>query len=374
MLIRISNLKKRDFSILYYVMILAVLVYALASAQPSAPASAETQYNWEGILNAIFRERNALLLAGDTEKLKAMYAPDEQNSKWAIALETIRAAHLMEWSARQGVSFTGISSELVIKRVRRVGRGYAFYVMACTTYTYAYENLPEKENTFRIGTYHSLDLIPGSKEDSWVISREWYLDPFQDALSQDAEDIAKIRQYVLAQPERDFSGISEHRQKAVAYADRYAGAASDGQNGYAYNGAYPNFISDGDCGNYVSQSLHESGFATGYGWNFDSDEATRSWCNAAGLEGYLVWSGKAYVIAQGAYKKVYPYAYQLAPGDVIAYVQKGKIVHVALVTGADSRGYALVNSHTTDRFRVPWDLGWNSANNKFILLRVNYPS
>lgn len=370
----VRTYKKSGFSIIYYVMILAVLVYTLSVSQPGVTVSTDAQYDWEKIMDGIFSERNDILLTGDTQRLEAMYASGEQNSKWALESENVRAAHLKEWAARQGVTFTGIRSKLVIKRVRKVGRGYAFYIMASTTYTYIYESLPDKTNSFRIGTYHSVDLIPGSEQDSWVISREWYLDPLQDRMSQSSEKIEEINQFIASQPERDFSGICEQRKKAAAYADRWAGAASGGEDGYAYNKNYPNFISDGDCGNYVSQCLHESGYKTVHRWNANASEATRAWCNADGLEGYLIWSGKAYVIAKGTFDKVYQSAYQLEPGDVVAYVQKGKVVHVAIVTDADAKGYALVNSHTTDRFHVPWDLGWNARNIKFILLKVNYPA
>lgn len=376
MIIRRKPTRKTDFSILYYIMILAVLVYAMTTVQQnSVPVSVAEPDNWDVVLDTFFYERNEILLNGNTDELKPMYASNERNSRWALELETNRSKYLKAWAERQGIRFTGISSDLNIKKTRKVGRGYAFYVMVSTTYTYVYENMPEKENLFRIGTYHSLDLIPGSGEGTWVISREWYLDPFQDSLSQKAEDVEEIRAYITAQTERDFSGISEMRRKAVEYADLYAGAASDGQNGYAYNEEYPNFNSrGGDCSNYVSQSLHESGFSTGRGWNYTSNSASRSWCNAAGLQGYLVWSGRAYAVAQGSFGKVYQAAYQLVPGDVIAYVEKGKVVHMALVTGADSRGYPLVNTHTTDRYRVPWDLGWNDDDIKFILMKVNYPS
>jgi hypothetical protein len=78
-------------------------------------------------------------------------------------------------------------------------------------------------------------------------------------------------------------------------------------------------------------------------------------------------------MARGTYSQVYQTAYKLIPGDVIAFVEKGKVVHMVLVTGADSKGYPLVNTHTTDRYHVPWDLGWNDSDIKFILIKMNYP-
>jgi len=40
----------------------------------------------------------------------------------------------------------------------------------------------------------------------------------------------------------------------------------------------------------------------------------------------------------------------------LPYEEKGRLEHLAVVVARDSRGYPLVNSHTADRYRVPWDL------------------
>jgi hypothetical protein len=366
-----------DFVLLFMAAALLTFVF-LASPffGQSVPAAAEEDESirWDAIIEEIFEKRTGILLNGNTGDLAPMYVPGERNSKWALELEQNRVKYLKDWAKRQGVRFTGISSDPVVKRVKKVGRGYAFYVVVSSSYTYVYEDAPGKENFFRIGTYHSLDLIPGSAKGSWVISREWYLDPFQDSLNRKTLENDEIKQFILAGSERDFSDIFEGRKKAVNYADRLAGAASDGQNGYSYNPEYPNYNGrGGDCSNYVSQALHEGAFKTDGGWNHTGDSATRSWCNAGGLQSYLIWSGKGYEMARGTYSQVYKTAYDLIPGDVIAFVEKGKVVHMAIVTGADSKGYPLVNTHTTDRYHVPWDLGWNDSDIKFILIKMNYP-
>jgi hypothetical protein len=395
-----KNAKGFFFYIVVYLSVLIILVSLTAVFQINTPAALQTalpaqrseeagrqttkpgvsvspapQYDWALILNTIFEKRDGILLNGNTEDLKKMYKPKERNSIWAYELEIKRAEYLKDWAARQGVEFIGIKSNIVIKRTRKIGRGYAFYLIVSTGYTYIYEDTPETENFFRIGTYHSLDLIPGSEEGSWIISREWYLDPFQDSLNHEAFEGGEVKQFVLSQSIRDFSGISELRKKAVAYADRWAGAASSGEFGYKYNPKYPNYDGrGGDCSNYVSQILHEGGFKTGGGWNYTSNSASRSWCNASGLAGHILWSGKGYTIKKGTYSQVYKESFKLIPGDVIAYQEKGKIVHNAFVVGTDTKGYPLVNTHTTDRYHVPWDLGWNDSDIKFILIKMNYPS
>ena len=86
----------------------------------------------------------------------------------------------------------------------------------------------------------------------------------------------------------------------------------------------------------------------------------------------MIYSGRATTIASGKYKDVLNASYKLLPGDYIAYERKGKVCHISVVTGADSKGYTLVNSHNTDRYRVPWDLGWSNSNIRFRLVRVHY--
>ena len=370
----VSKKKISGVALLLYAALLAALTGVLSLEADSVYVFIDDPHDWNSVLAAIFEKKDRALLSGDAEAIKSLYVPGELNSRWAAEAEIKRADYIKDWSARQGLKFTGINSTVAIKRVRKVGRGYAFFAVVSTAYTYSYEDQPEISNLFRIGTYHSIDLIPGGEENSWLISREWYLDPFQDSLNRKTLADDGIRRFVLSQSPRDLSGLSARRKKAVEYADRWAGAASGGGNGYAYNKKYPDYNGrGGDCSNYVSQILHESGFKTTYGWNYGGDSATRSWCNAAGLQGYLVYSGKARVIAKGTYNEVYKSAYKLAPGDVIAYQEKGKVVHMAFVSAQDSKGYPLVNTHTTDRYHVPWDLGWNDSDIKYILMKVNYP-
>ena len=90
------------------------------------------------------------------------------------------------------------------------------------------------------------------------------------------------------------------------------------------------------------------------------------------LKDFMLYSGRASLLAYGSYSEVLKASYKLLPGDIVAYWKKGKVVHVAVVTGADSRGYALVNCHNTDRYRVPWDLGWSDSRIRFYLLRAHY--
>jgi hypothetical protein len=316
--------------------------------------------------------RNECILNQNTDTLKTIFLTDEKNGRWAYEFEVQRAKYLNNWAAKQGAKVTNISSEIIIKSTKKVGRGYSFYVMTSCEYTYVYQDDPETKNTFRLGAHHSVDLIPAEAKDKWVISREWYDDPLLDTINMD-NVTNEMTTYITSHPPIDVSGISAARIAAVQYADTYCGAASDGQNNFSYNSDYTNYNAlGGDCANFASQVLLTGGFKKNGTWNYAGGKGSRAWVNAQALKNYLLYSGRASLLASGSYKDVYQYAYSLRPGDIVAYVKKGKVTHVSVVTGADSKGYPLVSCHNLDRNRVPWDIGWSGDKIKFFLLNVSY--
>ena len=107
-------------------------------------------------------------------------------------------------------------------------------------------------------------------------------------------------------------------------------------------------------------------------WNYCNKSATGAWINAQGFKNYLINSGRGSYIAKGYYCDTYKAAFNLRPGDIVAYEKKGRITHVSTVTGLDSKGYPLVTCHNTDRMLVPYDLGWSNSNIKFHFIDVHY--
>ena len=196
---------------------------------------------------------------------------------------------------------------------------------------------------------------------------------FGDSLNLDNIKADSIKEYILTQNSRDFSGLNARRIAAIKYANEYSGAASE-LNGFKYNKKYRDYNpAGGDCANFASQILFEGGkFKKNSVWNYDGRGATGAWLNAGGFKNYMINSGRASVIAYGSYDKVYKASFKLLPGDFIAYEKKGDINHISVVTGADSKGYSLVTCHNSDRNQVPWDLGWSNKSIKFWLVRVHY--
>jgi hypothetical protein len=361
---------------LLIVIILAVCIYFFTPFLRPEAKGAFVPGEWNAVIDKMFEARNKNQLNGDIKTLESMYITKERNSQWAFEQEVKKAKYIKNWSEKQGIKFIDIKSKVLIRSAKKVGRGYAFNLVVSTEYFYAYEDDPDPENTnmFRIGTYHSLDLIPGTEEDSWIVSREWYTDPFADSLNLNKLKTDDIENYIVSQPARDLSTIGPRRTAALKYADQFAGAAGDEEYGLKYNPKYRDYNPQGgDCANFASQILFEGGkFKKTSTWNYDKGGATKAWVNAQGFKDFWVNSGRASVVAKGSYSQVYKAAYKLLPGDFVAYEKNGKIVHISVVSGADSKGYTLVNCHNTDRYRVPWDLGWSNSGIRFWLVRVHF--
>lgn len=336
----------------------------------SFPVNNELTEEFTPYLEDILNIRNKAMLDNDVETTKALYNVKVKLGLYAFEHEKKKITYLHDWAEKQGVVFLDIDTFFKVRWVKDEGKKICINFSAITEYTYEYENMPDTKNKFRIATYHVLDLVEESE--NWLITKEWYTDPFADSLNAENLKVDDNRAFILSQSPRDFTNLNERRIKAVEYADLYCGASDNEEYYFRYNKDYKNYNSiGGDCANFASQALHEGGFKKTGGWNYQKD-GNRAWVNAQGFKDYLIYSGRGSLIVHGTYDKVLRLSYKLLPGDIVAYEKKGKVVHISIVSGADSRGYSLVNCHNTDRFKVPWDLGWSDKGIKFWLIRVNY--
>lgn len=322
----------------------------------------------------IFLIRNKAILTQDLDSIQSLYNTNIKFGQWAYEYEQKKIKYINNWAEKQGVKFIDIIPKIIVKKVvsSKDKDKYSLYVMCNTEYKYIYLNDESKINSSRIGTYHSMQLAKENNE--YIITKEWYTDPFADSLSLENLKIDKIKEFINSQPPREMSEIGEKRLNSIEYAMKYCGAATQEEYEYKYNKDYKNFNCEGgDCANFASQILHEGGkFKETSAWNYDKGDVTGPWVNADKFTYYMLNSGRASVIAKGNYEKVYKASYKLLPGDFIAYEKKGDITHISVVTGADSKGYSLVTCHNTDRNNVPWDLGWSDKKITFWLVRVHY--
>lgn len=326
----------------------------------------------ESRIKEIFRIRDRAILEEDMEGIKKIYDPEGKKGLLAYEYERDKIEYLNEWIKKQGGSFTKIHSEVFLRTTKEKEDGYSINLAISTEYRYRYDDSPDRENSFRICTYPALDLT--KKGDSWVISTEWYSDPFINSLSRDELENGEIRELILAGVERDLSDLNDRRLGAVNYALEYSGVARPPDYNFQYNSDYKNYnFQGGNCTNFASQTLYEGGgFSKTSAWNYSSGGGSRAWVNASEFNNYMLYSGRGSLISKGTYEEVLKDSYKLLPGDYIAFEKKGKVAHTGIVTGVDSKGYSLVNTHNPDFHLVPWDLGWNGHGIKFWLVRVNY--
>ena len=323
-------------------------------------------------LEQMFNLRNKSLLEGNTDILSNLYDKEIRNGIWAYEHEIKKMEYLNKWSNKQSVQFKNIDSEVILRNFKKKEDKISVNLLVSTEYEYIYKNNTKINNSFRIGTYHSLDLV--KDKDKYIIIREWYTDPFADSLNLDEIKSEEIKNIIQSGNTKELSNIDERRKNAVEYADKYSGAASLPKYGFQYNPEYRDYNNEGgDCTNFASQVFYEGGnFEKNSTWNYQKGSGSSAWVNAQAFHNYMVYSGRASIISQGNYDEVLKHSYELLPGDYIAYEKKGEIAHISIVTGIDSKGYILVNSHNSDRHRVPWDLGWSDKGIKFHLVHVNY--
>lgn len=333
----------------------------------------ELKEKFHPILYEIIDKRNDYLLKQDLEQLKTLYDTSIKTGRYAYENESIKIKYLKNWAEKQDVHFKSIESFIHMRKVRDRENGkYGMTCNVATLFTYAYNDTPDTENKFVLGTSHYIHLQQ-QEDETFVIVKEWYTDPFADSLdlkninSEEMKTSIGKHQYPNYTPD-------ERTQKAIDYAHQYCGVSFDDHpDSFKYNPKYINCNPrGGDCANFASQIMHEGGgFKKNSTWNYDGD-GTKAWLNAQAFKNYIVNSGRGSYIAKGNYKKIYQSAYQMRPGDFVAYEKKGRITHVSTVTGLDSKGYPLVTCHNTDRLLVPYDLGWSNEHIIFHLIDVHY--
>jgi hypothetical protein len=365
------TMKKSTIMRIAAVIVIAIFIFLIYKFSSTAPAALIND-EYTGVIKDIIECRNQAMLDNDATTIKSLYDTKTKYGTWAFEHEEKKLKYLHRWSEKQGVKFIDIRSVVVPRYVKEKNWGFSANLIVSTEYLYVYNDDPDRINYFRIGTYHTIDVL--NQDEDWLIKKEWYTDPFADSLSLDEIKSDEIKNYIITQGARDLSNIGERRQKALEYADQFCGAAANEEYGFTYNKKYKDFNPQGgDCANFASQILYEGGkFKKNRAWNYDRGQVTKAWVNAQGFKDYMINSGRASLIASGSYNKVYKAAYKMLPGDIVAYEKKGKITHVSVVTGADSKGYTLVNCHNTDRYHVPWDLGWSDKGIKFYLIRVHF--
>ncbi|KYH31256.1 amidase domain-containing protein [Neomoorella mulderi] len=373
-------LRSRIFKLGLLLALLGLVLIVMPLRQQVLPALAarSEQKELKEQLHHIFTTRAQSLVNGNYEGLKAYYDTTVTSGLFALNHEIGRIKYVREWVKERQVIVSGSQMDLaIIDAGSEEGKGWAS-VSQHIILNYHHQGEPEKTiNQMGVRTIHWVELV--KRDGQWLIARDWYWDPFEaDNLDPDiTPGTARCSREVAPPPPGKY-----RRQAAVSYADRYSGVRLGPGDG-RYNQAYRDFTGlGGDCANFVSQVLSDKNAGAiprDWVWNYHNGNGSQAWVQAEALVHYLLDSGLAVRIMRGNFEEVtrtsttYPQGAvnALQPGDIIAYEEKGEISHVSVVVGRDSAGYLLVNSHTADRARVPWDMGWDRRT-IYWLLQVVY--
>lgn len=338
-------------------------------------------------IEKIYNLRCSALKTGNYSTLDNYYDISKASGKYALEHEIKRVKYLKDWSAQRNIEFKDIKSTVKLKKIIPSDNTLKLILEESYKFDYIYKKDQDtSQNSFGIGIRHTAKLI--KKNERWIILSDWYTDCFEDSLQFYSSNLnckfnsSKNTLYSI----ENFINIAKNnksfydREKAAAYADKYCGAAWGSSNNFKYNKKYNDYNGlGGDCTNFISQVLGDKeggSMPINNIWH----SSTRSWSNADGLKNYLLQSGRGTIIKIGSFNELTnsefnmtdDIANRLQIGDLIAYEKgRGNIDHFAVITGFDSHRYPLVNSHTTDRYHVPWDLGWKDKNIRFFLIHIN---
>lgn len=384
-----SNLKRKNVFISVIataIIMLDIFPFKYCTYAMTIPSETLTSEQVKDEFERIYNLRSKCLVSGELKPLKELFDTSQKYGVWGLDHEVRRVKYLTQWADERDITFTNIQSWVRVKKVYPKGKIIKAALEESYKFDYVYSD-DEKNttNSYGVGIRHTASLI--RKNDNWVIYNDWYTDCFEDAMQAYGGDIPSDAAFSRdmhpiinsAQTTVNLKSFYD-REKAVAYADKYCGAAWGSGNNFKYNKKYNDYNGiGGDCTNYASQVLGDKeggGMPLGGGWL----PYSRAWANADGLKDFLVGSGRGSIIKIGTFKELTAPTESLPSGaveklklgDVIAYEKgRGNIDHFAVITGFDSHGYPLVNSHTTDRYHVPWDLGWGDRKIRFFLIHIN---
>lgn len=341
----------------------------------------KTENDIEVLLEQVYEKRAKAMIHQNDHVLETDYLSDKTSMN-ALYNEQRRIKYINTWANKRSIKLVDAESEIKIVRLKVMDETANVSIVQSLKLSYDYLNKIIPVQSFGIGTSHFLTMK--KTEGKWKILREWYLDP----LDEEPDKIAEAQNGfgTVVQNTRNISNGKRkrfNRQQAVAYANKYAGTAWGAGNNRRYNPNYKDYTGrGGDCTNFASQVVGDKmggGLPMTNQWRYNKQSGgTEFWIRTDSFKNFLINSGYGKQIIKGKFHQIVAPTKEnpngatarLQPGDLIGYIIHGSdIDHFSIFVGYDENGYPLVNSHSTDRFRVPFDLGWDQ-NTKYLLIHI----
>jgi hypothetical protein len=344
---------------------------SLHAARASAASAVEAAQQ-------LLQREDDAVIRGDEPALASVFTASATRS---LLSAVNRLHYVQDWANARGVRFLRVHVEVAPRSVQADARGDAasMAVTVSEAFTYAWRSGPATPQTFGLGTRRRLDLVQVGG--IWRIASQVFIDPLDQETRLPGPATPGHAVYHPAPLADPGPRAGYDPQGAVRYADTYCGAAPGCGNGGMYNPEYQDYNAEGgDCTNFASQVLHAGGGipedGTWYHVRGSGGDGSIAWVRAGSLLAFILARGRGSLMAQGTFAQLvtpgpdgHAAADRLAPGDLIAYFEAGRVVHFGLVVGRDVGGYPVVDTHTADRYHVPWDLGWD-ASTRFLFVRL----
>lgn len=354
---------------------ISLLTWLGAVTNIAAPGQTSPQRTAQESVQQLVQTQMSDMVHGRLGHLSTLYQSTPL-AQQALQAAEVRSRYLTNWAALRRIRWTGVSV-MVRTPVIRYVTPQRIYVRAIEreAYHYHYINQPHIPLSFGIASRHHLTIVYEYRQ--WRFAADDFVNPVSPGNM--AGQAVPNRYGGTPNPHQ----LSPNRKLALEYANVYCGNAPGCGNDGLYNPQYPDYNDNGgDCTNWISQVLLAGGFPMTRVWYFDqaTHEGSAAWANAGSLAQFLRSSGRATEFAGGTYADITRPADRwpdgaiesLRPGDLISYEQYGRIQHTAVVIGYDLHGVPLTNTHSNDRYHVPWDFGWNT-HTRFYLWHVHYP-
>lgn len=356
----------------------AVLFAGLLAHSGPAPKPVTTQA-LANTLTGLVQKEDIATMTGNVNQLKQLFVPGNATAQNVLGSAKQRLKYLQNWQTARGIHLDHVHVHLRTGTVKYLGDNtYRIYAVVSERFRYHHLKGNQQPSWFGLGVYHW--YVISRHQGHWFIKNDIFIDPLnQDTRLGGGAHPATIH----VQFQGSDKILAKGSKSAISYAKTYCGAAPGCQNHERYNPRYYDFNwQGGDCTNFISQVLHAGGFpmTSTWAWNFPMGDGTKAWVNAHSLAHYLVASGRATLYAHGTLKQLLtPLApgqptplSAIRPGDLIGYYERGRMVHFGLVVGFDPDGYPVIISHSADRYREPFDLGWDRST-RYFLYHPHYP-
>ena len=321
-------------------------VLGIESITPEDPQVSALLDQFFSLREADFGTQSGITLYSGAENEAALAAPQLQSAVGSTHQELIDAL-----ASRIDADILGATVTSFVESITETETGYEAKVYEWTFFDY--DDLSDGvggSDTAGFGTEHiitfgydeagQLQILSDDFTESDVLTGELPQEELQEAdLSADQKAVSYYANYDPV--------------KAAIYSNKYVthevlpdGQPSDPSH---YNPAYEHFAGrGGDCANFVSQCLYAGGFPQTSGWSPSS--------------GYWAWRTCAsQILYFKSYGNMinYPTVDDIRPGSPIYFNESpnmnGFWYHVVICVGQNSAGTPVVNGHTYDRYRVPWN-------------------